>query len=104
MIMGKYDWQDCPSVVELSVFIKANRDSGFSLVLLDGGPAIHCQPGVTPADCDRWDALDRAVGMLRAAEYDLKYLIVNKMIKIPGHPGWGEKRNQCAAKTPENNR
>ena len=75
------------------MFIKANRDRGFSLVLLDGGPAIHCQPGVTPADCDRWDALVRAVGLLRAAEYDLKYLIVNMMIKILGHSEWGEKRN-----------
>jgi hypothetical protein len=86
--MGKYDWQDCPSVVALSEYLKSVKPHGLSLVLLDGGPALHISPGVIPADKDRWDALDRAVGMLRAAEHDLKHLIANKMIEIPGHPGW----------------
>lgn len=86
--MGKYDWQDIPSVVALSDYLKSVKHHGLSLVLLDGGPSLHCQSGVIPADKDRWDALDMAVGMLRAAKHDLNYLIANRMIKIPGHPGW----------------
>jgi hypothetical protein len=86
--MGKYDWQDIPSVVTLSNYLKSVKHHGLSLVLLGGDPALHISPGVIPANKDRWDALDRAVGMFRAAEHDLKHLIANKMIKIPGHPGW----------------
>jgi len=86
--MTKYSWSDMPSVVNLSSYLKDNRQHGISVVLLDGSPTLHCRPGVTPADKERWDVLDKALGMFRAAEADMRYLVANKMIKVPGHPGW----------------
>lgn len=86
--MSRYSWKDCPSIVTLSGYLRENKQHGFSIVLLDGAPAIHCQPGVTPAEKERWDVLNRAWDLLRAADQDLMHCITNNMIKIPGHPGW----------------
>jgi len=86
--MTRYSWQDIPSVAALSRYLKDNRQHGFSIVLLNGDPALHCHPGVTPAETERWEVLNKALGMFRAAEADLRHLVVNRMMKIPGHPGW----------------
>lgn len=75
-------------MVILSSFLKENKQHGISVVLLEGDPTLHCRPGITPADKDRWDVLDKALGLFRSAEPDLRHLIANRMLKIPGHPGW----------------
>jgi len=86
--MTIFNWRDIPSVAALATFLKENKQHGFSIVLLNGDPALHCQPGVTPADKERWDVLDKALGMFLAAEPDLRHLVANRMLKLPVHPGW----------------
>jgi len=80
--------QDIPSVIALYDFLKTNKHHGFSIVLLDGDPALHCQPGVTPADKERWGTLEKAIELFHAAEPDMRHCIANRMIRLPMHPGW----------------
>jgi hypothetical protein len=86
--MTRYSWRDVPTVVTLSDYLKENKQHGVSVVLMDKSPAIHCDPGVTPADKDRWAVLEKALALFRTAEPDMQHLLNNRMIKLPGHPGW----------------
>lgn len=72
----------------LSEYIKANKHHGFSIVMLNGRPTLHIEPGVIPVEKERWQALTRAVELFKIAEPDIRYLTANRMLKLPKHPGW----------------
>lgn len=83
-------WRSSPSIVALSEYLKANRDHGIGLVLLDGRPSLHFEPGLDYSDADRLAITRAALDKLWSALPDMDTLIERGLLAIPNHPGFSK--------------
>lgn len=75
-------WKDSASVSRLSIYLKRHRDQGMKLVLRNGCPALHFEPGLTPKDGERWKIAKDALLLLGDAIRDLKELLRRNLIQL----------------------
>jgi hypothetical protein len=70
-------------------FIESKRHLGLELVDMDGRPTLHADPGMTPYQSERWQAMNEALGQLVACRSELTYLVRRGNLQLPKHPGYG---------------
>ena len=84
-----------PSVLKLRAFILENRHHGIQLVINDGRPALHFNPGLKKGNKERWEAALRAEVLLYEAAADLKKLISQNNLDLSDQvPGPAERERQ----------
>jgi len=82
-------WKQFPAVVALSAFLRENNDMGIRLVLLDGRPTLHFNPGIYKTTSpERMDVIGQAFDLLLGALPDLEHLVTTGQHIIPNHPGY----------------
>ena len=81
-------WRSSEAIIELSNHLKANRPAGIHLVLLDGRPCLHFEPGLDYSNPDRFQIAEDAYRKLLAAKDDMEGLIARGLLAIPNHPGF----------------
>lgn len=65
------------------------QQQGIELVNLDGMPTLHIDPGITPADADKWQAVSDTVEKLMACRTELVYITKRGKLNLKPHPeGW----------------
>jgi len=89
---GELDaWRDSETVVALHEFLKAHKDLGFRIVELDGCPTMHFEPGLVPAEKERWQRARQALQLLIDAKPDLDVLRSRGLITLKMHLGWDRR-------------
>jgi hypothetical protein len=68
-------WRDSDTVTALSAFLKSPAANGIEMVICKDGFSLQFLPGLRPdGDPERWQAAQRATGLLSAAMEDLQEL------------------------------
>lgn len=67
-------------------FVEQQRRHGTELVNLDGLPTLHVEHGVTPAESERWKAVNDSLEKLMACRSELVYLVRRGKISLKHHP------------------
>ena len=81
-------WFEHHEIVALSDYLKKHKKQGIKLMMLDGCLCLHCDPGITPDDTERWEILHTAIGLLFEAQDWIEFLIEENKIKVSKHPGY----------------
>ena len=67
-------------------FVEQQRRHGIELVNLDGLPTLHVEPGVTPAEVERWKAVNDSFEKLVACRSEMIYQVRRGKLALNPHP------------------
>jgi hypothetical protein len=70
-------------------FVQEQKRHGIELMVLDGLPTLNADPGITPEDKERWQAMAAAVDSILACRTELCYLVKRGWLKLQKHEGYG---------------
>ena len=81
-------WEEFPSVVALSQYLKDNKHHGIELLRQDGQAVLHFNPPRDVSDTERTAAATKAVELYCHAFGDLEFLINHGLLPLRPHPGY----------------
>lgn len=83
------NWKDSEHIVRLLEYISKNKEQGFYIVEVDGGPCLRFSPGLSPDNEKRWQMAVVAEDLFWAAVDDLKMAISKGLIHLQRVSGGG---------------